>query len=323
MRRALFDPQCGYYARHIRGIGARGDFATSASLSPLLGKAIAGWLREVSASQPDVRAVIEIGGGDGSLMRVVRAALGWWQRRKFTFHMVEASPALREKQAALLGPQVLWHDSLEEALDAVSGRAFIYHNELLDALPVDLVQWDAGAQMWREIWINHSAEELRPLGLADASPFSTLRDWPAPPHDKQRCELHTGIRDWLRGWAPHWKRGAMLAIDYGGEFPAMYHRRPRGTLRAYLMHQRLEGAEVYQNIGRQDITADVNFTDLARWCREVGFADVKVESQSGFISAHAGGKARRENAAAHFITDDAGAGTAFKCLTCVAPGWRE
>ena len=41
MARALFDPERGYYTRHIKTVGARGDFSTSATLSPALGHAIA------------------------------------------------------------------------------------------------------------------------------------------------------------------------------------------------------------------------------------------------------------------------------------------
>ena len=44
--------------------------------------------------------------------------------------------------------------------------------------------------------------------------------------------------------------------------PALYRRRPSGTLRAYAHHQRLEGREVYAGFGLRDLTADVNFSDL-------------------------------------------------------------
>jgi SAM-dependent MidA family methyltransferase len=57
----------------------------------------------------------------------------------------------------------------------------------------------------------------------------------------------------------------MLTIDYGATAENLYHRRPRGSIRGYLFQQRLEGAAIYQNPGRQDITADVNFTDLRNW----------------------------------------------------------
>ena len=41
MAAALHDPERGYYARRIRGVGKPGDFTTTAAISPAIGKAIA------------------------------------------------------------------------------------------------------------------------------------------------------------------------------------------------------------------------------------------------------------------------------------------
>ena len=82
MARALFDPERGYYTRNIRTVGARGDFSTSATLSPSLGAAIAFWLKAESRAHPSIRHIIEIGAGDGSLMQNVRQAMSWWKRRQ-------------------------------------------------------------------------------------------------------------------------------------------------------------------------------------------------------------------------------------------------
>lgn len=155
MRRALYDPGRGYYTARIRTVGARGDFSTSATLSSLLGKAVASWLRR-EAGETAVRTIIEIGGGDGSLMAAVTAALGWWGRLGLQFRMVEASPLLAARQRARLGGRIkAWHATLPEALAASGGRALLFHNELLDAFPVDLVQGDGHA--WQEVWLRHEA----------------------------------------------------------------------------------------------------------------------------------------------------------------------
>lgn len=299
MARALFDPERGYYTSHIRTVGRAGDFSTSATLSPSLGQAVAAWLKAESHLQPHVRHIIEIGAGDGSLMRAVRKALGWWARHRFTFHIVETSPVLRQEQQKKLGDKVTWHISLESALAAAQGRAFIYHNELLDAFPATLVHWSAAEQRWLEVWV---PEQLYPHAL-DAAHFSALRHTAFP--DRQRCELHPSVRDWLHQWTPHWKGGAMLTIDYGDEFPRLYHRRPHGTLRAYLLHQRLTGADIYANPGRQDITADINFTDYAAWLRELGIQQASQQTLAEFLHAHA---------APARLADSEGAGTAFKCF---------
>lgn len=299
MVRALFDPERGYYTRHIKTVGARGDFSTSATLSVSLGNAVAAWLKSESRVHPGVRQVIEVGAGNGSLMQAVRRSLGWWTRRRFTFHIVETSPVLRVQQQKRLGGQIQWHESLEKALAATQGEALIYHNELLDAFPATLVQWDAAEQRWLEVWVPESLHTHE----FDPADFSVLRH--AMFADRQRCEIHPSIRDWLRNWTPQWKGGAMLTIDYGDEFPQLYHRRPHGTLRAYLLHQRLTGADVYANPGRQDITADINFTDYRSWLDALGLVAVQSQPLADFLRPH--------GAPAQLLDAD-GAGGAFKCL---------
>ena len=299
MARALFDPERGYYTRNIKTVGRGGDFSTSATLSPALGQAVAAWLKAEAHLQPHVRHVIEVGAGDGSLMHAVRKSLGWWARRRFTFHIVETSPVLQREQQKRLGTKVKWHQDLESALAAAQGHAFIYHNELLDAFPATLVQWSAAEQRWLEVWV---PEQLHPQSF-DAAHYSALRHTTFA--DRQRCELHPSIRDWLQQWTPHWKSGAMLTIDYGDEFPRLYHRRPHGTLRAYLLHQRLTGTDIYANPGRQDITADINFTDYAAWLRELGLEQASQQTLAEFLHSQV---------APACLTDSDGAGTAFKCF---------
>ena len=314
MARALYDAKRGYYTRHIRGVGARGDFATSATLSPMFAKAVAGWLKEEARQQPKVRQVIEVGAGNGSLLAGVRQSLGWWQRQRFKVHIVETSPVLRELQREKLGDKVRWHDTMADALKAAEGVAFIYHNEVVDAFPVRVLQWQD--ETWQEVWVSIDAEgrvreELRPAEDMEAlrGNFSALGLWTLPLRTGQRVELHQTVRDWLQEWAPLWKEGAMLAVDYGDEFPAVYHRRPRGTLRAYLLQQRLEGLDVYENVGRQDLTADVNFTDYRSWGGECGWTEAAHGSQAEFLAKHVTGS---ENRADDFIKDELGAGGAFK-----------
>ena len=104
----------------------------------------------------------------------------------------------------------------------------------------------------------------------------------------------------------------MLTIDYGDDFPALYHRRPRGTLRAYLMQQRLEGVNIFANPGRQDITCDVNFTDVRTWLREHGTTEQSYESQKAFLERLAPRSASMADA---WVARGDGAGEAFRCLS--------
>jgi SAM-dependent MidA family methyltransferase len=205
------------------------------------------------------------------------------------FHIVETSPVLREQQQKRL-KGVTWHETIESALAATGGEAWIYHNELLDAFPATLIEWRGGK--WHEVWV---PEELRPLEI-DLQPFSALKHTGFA--EGQRSEIHPSIREWLLKGFTDWNRGQMLTIDYGDEFPALYHRRPGGTLRGYLMHQRLYWPELLQSAGRMDLTADINFTDYRAWCRELGWEELSYQTMAEWAG----------------YGEADGAGGAFKCV---------
>ncbi len=281
MAAALHDPERGYYARRIRGVGRGGDFTTAPMLSPALGRSIAAWAVR-AMRETGCRDLIELGPGEGSLASTVRSALPLWMRLRTRFHLVESSGPLRQKQQALLGSRVRWHRTVEEALDACRGRACLYSNEFADAFPVrrfrrEDARWSelhlAPGDPPREIW----------LETADLPPSSVFRISHPP---GQIVEVHDSFRQWWSGWLPRWTAGRMLTIDYGDTAEHLYHRRPHGTLRAYLFQQRLEGPAVYRNPGRQDLTADVNFTDLAEW--PAAYAeDGSCRTQRDFLLPHA------------------------------------
>lgn len=315
MERALFDPQRGYYSRRIQDIGAKGDFSTSATLSPMLGRGVAAWLQEEMAIAKDVRDVIEIGAGNGALMERIRRSLGWWRERRLRWHIVETSAVLRERQKQRLNPSRLtFHETLPEALAACDGRAWIYHNELLDAFPCRRFQWNG--EHWQEVWVvGHenevTGEDLRPLE-EDLTEIRSKLLWEPLENSfrqGQRIEVHQSVRDWLALWTPHWIDGTMLSIDYGDLSPAIYHRRPRGTLRGYWRHQRIEGLDIYQNVGRQDLTADINFSDYRAWTVSLGLEETWFGSQRQWMDRY---QIVPRDALERALADREGAGSAFK-----------
>ena len=325
MERALFDPERGYYSARVQTVGRHGDFSTSATISDLLGDAIAHWLMQELKRQPQIRNVIELGGGDGSLSKSVRKRLGWWQRLRLRWSMVEISPRLREQQQAKLGSRnAHWFTDLAEALKSCDGQALIFHNELVDAFPVTLLQWNASLETWQEVWLQKTKsgwnEVLQTFAPDESTTFCAgldKEDWKnVPLRDGQRMDVHRSYRDWLQTWSPGWKAGAMLTIDYGDTFPQLYYRQPRGNLRAYLRHQTLTGKDVYANMGRQDLTTDVNFSDLEAWGTALGWKNEALQTQAQFLQTCLPDLEKRIEKApsAAFLTNEFGAGSAFKVL---------
>lgn len=264
---ALYHPECGYYTARIRDVGARGDFSTLATLGDSLARAIADW---IAAGR--TRDVIEVGPGNGQLARDILRHLGWWRRLRVRYHLVDVEGPLRKAQDERLRRfRIHRHSSVRDALRAAAGRALIFSNELPDAFPCRVFERTAAG--WMEVHVRFdpggAREELRPATLPDSTVFAGEH------RPGQRVEVHESYRDWLRAWAPEWKSGAMLTIDYGDTPPALYHRRPGGTLRGYALHQRFEGSGIYQAPGRLDLTADVNFSDLEQWGEELGWRTLR------------------------------------------------
>ena len=300
MELALHDPERGYYARRIRAVGRGGDFTTTPMLTPSLGKAVAVWAAQAMKAS-NCRDLIELGPGEGILAEAVRAGLPWWQRLRTRLHLVERSLPLRAKQEVRLGSKVIWHDSVESALDACGGRACIYSNEFADAFPVRRFRREETG--WSELFLD-PAESWQPC---DDLPDSSAFEIDHPPG--QVVEVTEAYHAWLETLLPRWKAGRMLTIDYGSVAAELFRRRPRGTLRAYFMQQRLEGPAIYANPGRQDLTADVNFTDLERWPR-TRLETIRLMNQRDFLLPHADPSQASD---AHALDAD-GAGGAFLVL---------
>ncbi len=334
MKEALYHPRFGYYRRNVAAIGRRGDFSTSPTISDTLARAVARWAgierKETLQSGLGRRwHVIEIGAGDGSLARDFFTHVNPLYRPFLSYHIVEISETLRQHQREKLPRwRVRWHDDMRSALDACEGRALIFSNELVDAFPPKVVRWNDPRRVWEELHlrdqgINGFSEEFLPIDPESCRPedSSVFGPWESnglPLADEQRSEIHFGYRDWQREWLPHLRAGAMLTIDYGGPFPELYRKHPKGTLRGYFQQVRLKGMEIYDRFGHQDLTADINFTDLQQWGEAAGLETVDLSNQRSFLlEMHPSlehSHLQQQDPVLEFLMSPYGAGKAFHVL---------
>ncbi len=303
MHQALHDPQRGYYARKIKSVGTEGDFSTTATLSNLLGKAVASSFLNWQQKSNSPLNFIEVGGGDGSFAASLLKALPFFKRWKTRYHLVDSSSPLSRVQKKKLKRSVTYHDDINSALQSCAGVAFIFSNELVDAFPVRIFQRsDTG---WDELFLK-GAEEV----FIEASEFPQSSSFDLPKtNPNERVEIHESYHEWLQQWTPQWKSGQMLTIDYGDIFPDVYYRMPKGTLRAYYRHQHITGNAVYLNPGHQDITADVNFTDLIQWGEKLSIKTQQCINQSEYLTDYAS-----QTSVDQYLIDPFGPGSAFKVL---------
>ena len=91
-------------------------------------------------------------------------------------------------------------------------------------------------------------------------PFQAALDLELP--DGFSGEVNLAIGTWMRRMSDALERGFVVTIDYGYPAKVLYNSdRSTGTLKTYYRHA--EGGNPYVHIGRQDMTAHVDFSLIA------------------------------------------------------------
>ena len=314
MRIALYDENDGYYTQNIRTVGRNGDFSTSSTINNSLAKSINSWIKDRWKENKNLsQNILEIGAGNGSLADSILKNFNPWSRLRLKYHIVETSPKLKNLQKEKLKnkKRISWYEKMADALEACSGNTLIISNELIDAFPVELIEWNNETKKWYRVmvcknndsWFISQGEEY---SIKENSSIINHEDF----NENQRIERHDEFISWFHGWQNLWKIGHMLTIDYGEEFPTLYHRRPSGTLRSYFYHERYEQLEeILSRPGLQDITADVDFSDIRKRMLTQNIEEVDYMNQSDFIMSHS----RKIDPMNPSIAIN-GAGSAFKVL---------
>ena len=314
MEKALYDDHDGYYSTNIREVGRIGDFSTSTTLNNSLANGVISWIRKIWKQDKDLpRSIIEIGAGNGSLAKQIIKRIGFWSRLNLEYHIVETSEPLLKLQVQQLGKNKLlhWHKDPESALQSCSGKAVIISNELIDAFPVELIQWEQQTGKWRRVMVHSDNQEWTTLVGNDYEvPNNSSLLESHNFKEGQRIERHDEFINWFHSWIGSWEQGHMLSIDYGDSFPNLYERRPSGTVRAYFAQNRFEQMhEILTRPGHQDITSDIDFTDIRKRMLIDGLKEIKYQTQTEFIAEN-GVRTSPEDPS----SNPHGAGEAFKVL---------
>jgi SAM-dependent MidA family methyltransferase len=286
MELALYHPDHGYYASGRARVGKGGDFYTSVSVGRIYGRLLASVCREVweRLGSPDEFAIVEQGANDGTMAADILSATGGPDDafgKALQYRIVEPFEVNRKRQQEKLSgfPKVSWHHANADLPEFIGIHL---SNELLDAFPVDSLRWNGS--LWEEECVASEKDALlwttRPI--ADQELMDAARHLPSPPRATWRFEINRGISPWLTGIASRMKRGMILTIDYGqvGQDRFAPHRAD-GTLLAFRNHERFD--DPLPEPGHRDITAQVDFTDLAAKAIEAGFTPLAYSDQQHFL----------------------------------------
>ena len=254
MEQALYHPEHGYYSSDRAAIGRDGDYFTNVSVGPFYGELLSVQFAEIweRLGRTDNFLIVEQGAHHGQFVRDVLEST----RRRFPeffaalrYQIIEPFPALRDRQSKALQPfgdRVQWRKSLDK-LELFSGIHF--SNELLDAMPVNLSGKLVGVDGDKLVFVE------APAG--------------APPNQS--------MLDWIDCLSAKLQRGFVIAADYG--FPRAEFRE---VVQVRAKHRLLDSP--FEEIGQADITAHVNWTDLAERADANGFRVAGFTDQHHFIT---------------------------------------
>jgi SAM-dependent MidA family methyltransferase len=278
MQLALYHPRLGYYAQHEPRTGWRGDFVTSPELDPAFGSLwLAGFEQIWAACGAPARfQLVEIGPGEGGFAEAVLDAATGGFARALTCRLVERNPQLQERQRDRLArfDGVEWSESLVDVPHAEAGVVFA--NEVLDNLPVHLVQKLDG--QLREVCVTDADGALAFTLLPPSSPelerFLKRTGTILP--EGHRMEVTLAAESFVARAAASLSRGALLLVDYGDEAQGLAER-PRGSLVCYAP----EGVDDDPLVrpGQKDITAHADWTAVREAGRKAGLEMVGPRPQ--------------------------------------------
>ena len=285
MQIALYHPVDGYYTSE-KPFGAAGDYYTSPAVHPAFGALLAVQLYGMwrCLGKPSEFAVVEMGAGNGMLADQVceyTARMSGEFARALTYVCLDRYAPAPAGQTVTDAARPQWLRSDGLPLRDIVG-CFI-SNEFVDAFPVHRFQISEGELL--EVHVTLDAREEFTEALSEPStPFLAERldslGFVLP--DGHRGEVSLQVKPWLNEVARALAEGFVLTIDYGYEAAELYSARRRfGTLQTYYRHT--EGSSPYQRIGKQDLTAHVDFSLLQAVGHPLGLNPVAYTTQAELL----------------------------------------
>jgi SAM-dependent MidA family methyltransferase len=281
MELALYAPDLGYYSGGAAKLGAAGDFTTAPEISSLFGAAIARVAAAIIAQSAP--RLLEFGAGTGKLARDVLTALAAAGVAVESYAILELSGELRARQQEALRdfPQVSWLDAMPASFEGV-----VLANEVLDAMPVQLVRRDA--EGWRELMVTIADGAFALVPQAPDAALATRIATQIPEADLLPEGYVTEVHAVGCGFMASLARmlaagkGAAILFDYG--FPAHEYyldQRSGGTLMCHYRHH--AHPDPFYLPGLQDITAHVDFTAMALAAQDAGADVLGYMNQAAFL----------------------------------------
>jgi len=162
----------------------------------------------------------------------------------------------------------------------------ILSNELIDAYPVKIIKKNNNS--WLEAHVTSHNNEFTFIheSITDPHLLKFTKSLPKNLPENYTTEFRPNLEILTQQWASLLKQGLIITIDYGYTYSSYYApHRTTGTLRTFHNHQ--AGENPLENIGSQDLTAHVDFTQLSKQLINTGFTITHFSQQAAYLTKYA------------------------------------
>ena len=273
----LYDKKNGYYMNKDP-FGMTGDFTTAPNISRLFSEMIAVWTIGFweSLGSPKKFNLIELGAGNGEMMKIMIESFKRFPSFISSCNIIiyEKSPNLIKKQKTNIKfKNIKWVANLKKINKLPN---IFLANEFFDAIPIK--QFLKDENIWFEKFVHISGDKKICFINKKTNIKSIEKKVNFKISEKQNFIEYSplGLKyltDILKSIKEN--KGGLLIIDYGYVAAKM-----KDTLQAIYKQKY---SKVLKNIGKSDITHNINFYFFKKIAKNFQELDVNLTSQKNFL----------------------------------------
>ncbi|XXQ67532.1 class I SAM-dependent methyltransferase [Neisseriaceae bacterium B1] len=200
------------------------------------------------------------------------------------YYIIELSAELAQRQQQHIAQhapeyldKVIWLNTLPENFDGI-----IIGNEVLDAMPIERVHRDENGEL-QQVFVALDNQQFiyQYVDLQDKNLLQAACEY-FPDTPDYTSELHPQQYAFIVTLAQKLTRGGIIMIDYGFDAAQYYHpQRNGGTLIGHHRHHSIH--DPFYRVGLTDLTAHVNFSDIAAAGCGAGLDLIGYTTQANFL----------------------------------------